>query len=81
MALQNGEFPNGRVTAFYGNATSCKKQILDQADYNFALTRADGGLWALSPQSGTVLDTSFTRNSVGSAASLYGYTAGFGGNE
>ena len=48
--------PNGTVTVFYGDATSCEKHLLDKHDYAFALSRPDAAKWATSAQSGTVVD-------------------------
>jgi hypothetical protein len=78
MATQDFSFPNGIVVAYYGNATSCRKQVLDKNDYAFALTRADGALWALSPQSGTVFAVSPQDYISGAAGQAY---RGYYGNE
>jgi hypothetical protein len=49
-----------KITAFYGDATSCTKYSLDPIDYAAAQQRSDSGKWALSPQSGNVIvDPSF----------------------
>lgn len=55
------EFPNGRVVAFWGTATSCKKQVMDGLDWIAAQKTPNGPngeTWALSAQSGTVIDGS-----------------------
>jgi hypothetical protein len=48
--------PNGTIVAYYGNATSCIKHLLDVQDYRYATARPDAALWATSPQSGTIVD-------------------------
>lgn len=54
--MVTADHPNGEVTAYYGDATSCVKQILDKADYQFGTTRPDGAKWAKSPQSTVIFD-------------------------
>jgi hypothetical protein len=49
-----------KITAFYGDATSCIKYSLDPIDWAAAQQRPDSAKWALSPQSGTIIiDPSF----------------------
>lgn len=48
--------PNGVVTVYYGNATSCVKHLLDKQDWNEAQQKPDKALWSTSAQSGTVID-------------------------
>ncbi len=48
--------PNGTVVVYFGNATSTTKHTLDKNDWSEAQKRPDAALWALSPQSGTVVD-------------------------
>jgi|GEM_PF-5108328 len=74
-------FPNGKVVAFYGTAASCEKCVLDQMDYNAATgplaVPAEAAKWALSPQSGTIIDRTPTRNAVGTAGPNQGLYAGY----
>ncbi len=44
-----------KITAFYGDATSCTKYSLDTIDYQDAITRPDKARWSLSAQSGTII--------------------------
>jgi hypothetical protein len=48
--------PNGVLTVFYGNGASCIKCLLDKTDWADAMKRPDKAMWALSAQSGTVID-------------------------
>jgi hypothetical protein len=54
--MNNHSHPNGTVHAYYGDSKSCKKFEMDKADYQFALGRPDGAMWASEPQSSTVVD-------------------------
>lgn len=60
MAVQNPEYPNGQIVAFYGTAASCEKCNIDALDYKQATgpgaLAAEAAKWALSAQSGTVID-------------------------
>jgi hypothetical protein len=48
------------VTAYYGDATSCKKYSLDPIDWAATQQRPDSGKWSLTQQSGTIIiDPSF----------------------
>ena len=58
MALGNTGFVD--VIAYYGTAASCKKHKLHPLDWAAAKQAPDAALWALSAQSGTVVD--LTRN-------------------
>jgi hypothetical protein len=44
------------VTAFYGDAASCKKHLLFPIDFAAALLRPDAAKWAVTAQSATVHD-------------------------
>jgi hypothetical protein len=46
------------VIAFYGTAASCTKYRLHPQDWKEAQLRPDAAKWALSAQSGTVIDKS-----------------------
>lgn len=48
--------PNGVFTAYYGTGVSCVRHLLDKQDWAEAMKRSDANLWAMSPQSGTVID-------------------------
>jgi hypothetical protein len=49
-----------KITAFYGDATSCIKYSLDPIDYAATQRAPDAGKWSLTPQSGTIIiDPSF----------------------
>lgn len=48
--------PNGTFQAFYGNASSCIRSMMDKQDWSEAQKRPDAPLWAMSAQSGTVID-------------------------
>lgn len=60
MAISR-EFPNGRVEAYWGTATSTKKQTMDAMDWGEAQKTGvgpNGESWSLTPQSGTIVDGS-----------------------
>jgi hypothetical protein len=48
--------PNGVLTVFYGDGTSCQEFIMDKQDYAEALKSTEKAKFALSAQSGTVFD-------------------------
>lgn len=48
--------PNGIFAAFFGDGTSCIRCLVDKQDWFEALRSADKAKWALSAQSGTILD-------------------------
>lgn len=48
--------PNGTFTAFFGDASSCIRYLLDKQDWAEGLKTADKAKWAMSAQSGTVID-------------------------
>jgi hypothetical protein len=58
MAIANTGFVD--VVAYYGDATSCRKHKLHPMDWKAAQKAPDAAKWALSAQSGTVVDV--TRN-------------------
>ena len=80
MAVQDFTFPNGIVIAYYGTAVSCRKQMLDANDYKAALAgpAVEAAKWALSPQSGTVIDGTPQRYTSGAGSQTY---SGYYGNE
>jgi hypothetical protein len=52
------------VIAFYGNAASCQKYLLFPTDWAAAMQAPDASKWALSAQSGTVVDRSVPASQV-----------------
>lgn len=78
-------YPNGAVTVFFGNATSCVKQLLDRQDYQAAKNGPSGASYALSAQSAVIFDTTaqtwpWTVNNLPSPPTIWAvnkaYTAG-----
>jgi len=51
--------PNGVFTAYYGDASSCMRVLIDKQDWAFAKIKTpavESAKWAMAPQSGTVID-------------------------
>jgi hypothetical protein len=46
------------IAAFYGDTTSCTKFLMSPADFAEAKRAPDSAKWALSAQSGTLIDKS-----------------------
>jgi hypothetical protein len=58
MAMQDAP----SVTAYYGTASSCQKFLLHPVDWAAAKRAPDAAMWALSAQSGTIIDRTFVPN-------------------
>ena len=70
------------IVAYYGDATSCKKFLLHPHDWAAAQKKPDKAKWALSAQSGTVLDltrypsTGYVSTSAANTSAVYPFPTG-----